>query len=188
MIKKIILLAALCLCTTGIFAQVKNPCEKYDFGLELGYGYDSSLNGVFRGQWHLNKYITWDMLQWRWAQDLNNAYDSHKFSMTNALTTGLRVYTPTFGPGMKLFASTGAGWGHYCTWDKPEKKWSWKGPEKYNKTNNLAADFGGGLFWQCFYISYNYQHLHNNSRGNYGNHFINIGIEFGSIPTKWLED
>lgn len=187
MIKKTLLLAALCLSATAVMAQVKNPCEKYDFGYDLGYGYDSSFNMAIRGQWHLNKYITWDMLQWRWAEDFNNSYDFHKYSMTNALTTGLRVYTPTFGPGMKAFAAAGAGWGHYFTWDKAEH---FLGKVDHcSKTHNFAADFSAGLFvWHGIYLSYGYQLLHNNSRGNYGNHFINIGIELGSMPAKWFED
>lgn len=184
--KKTFLLAALCLSATAVMAQVKNPFEKYDLGIELGYGYDSSFNVAIRGQWHFNKYLTWDMLQIRRASDFNNTYDSHKWSDTYAITTGLRVYTPTFGPDMKLFASAATGWGYYYTCDKPEK-W-YKESKKYNKTHNLDADFSGGLFWKCLYISYSYQLLHNNSRGNYGNHFINIGIELGSMPAKWFKE
>lgn len=189
MIKKFFLMAGLCLCTTDVVAQVENPLGNADFGLEYSYGYDSSFSMAYRGQWHLNKYFTWDVLKWRMSGDFNNDYDSHKQSMTNALTTGFRAYTPTFGPGMKFFASTGAGWGYYSTFDKPEKKWSWKGPKRYNKTHNLAADFSAGLFvWHGLYVSYDYQLLHNNSRGNHGNHFINIGVEIGSFPAKWFAE
>lgn len=185
MIKKLFLIATLCFSSVSLMAQ--DAPYPYKWGAGAEYGYGSALNPyTVRGQYYFNKYLTWDFLQYRMGIDFNNAYDSRDYSMTNALTTGLRVYTPTFGPGMKAFAAAGAGWGHYFTWDKAEH---FLGKVDHcSKTHNFAADFSAGLFvWHGIYLSYSYQLLHNNSRGNYGNHFFNLGVEFGSMPAKWFK-
>lgn len=187
--KKIILIAALCLSTSSIMAQ-ENEYITYPFkwgmGMEFGYGSDSHFDIAVRGQYYINKYLTWDALQLRAIDFGKNTIDNRDYSERGLFTTGLRAYTPTFGPGLKAFASAGAGWGIYYTWDKPEKKFTpiWKN-HFYNVTHNLAADFSAGLFvWNCLYVSYGCQLLHNNTRGNDVNHFVNVGVEFGSLKFK----
>lgn len=189
MIKKIILLAALCLSTSSAMAQEDSYITypfKWGAGVEFGYGSDSHFDIAVRGQYYINKYLTWDALQLRAIDFGKNTIDNRDYSERGSLTTGLRAYTPTFGPGLKAFASVGTGWGMYYTWDKPEKKFTpiWKN-HFYNVTHNLAADFSAGLFvWNCLYVSYGCQLLHNNTRGNDVNHFVNVGVEFGSFKFK----
>lgn len=189
MIKKIILIAALSLSTSSLMAQ-ENEYITYPFkwgmGMEFGYGSDSHFDIAVRGQYYINKYLTWDALQLRAIDFGKNTIDNRDYSERGSLTTGLRAYSPTFGPGLKAFASAGAGWGIYYTWDKPEKKFTpiWKN-HYYNVTHNLAADFSAGLFvWNFLYVSYGCQLLHNNTRGNDVNHFVNVGVEFGSLKIK----
>lgn len=181
MIKKIIILAALCLSTTSVMAQEENPFKKFDIGFELGYA--SALDIGVRFQNHFNKHLTWDMIQVRTAQDYSNTLDANKYLSTWSISTGLRAYTPTFSPGFKAFAAAGLGWGYYHTTDhfiSPIFDTSGK-----NKTHNLAADFSAGLFvWQGVYVSYGCQIFHNNSRGNHIDHLFNIGFELGSFKFK----
>lgn len=188
MTKKIILMAAFCLSTSSLMAQ-ENEYITYPFkwgaGVEFGYGSDSHFDIAYRGQYYINKYLTWDALQFRVIGFGKNTIDNRDYSERGSLTTGLRAYTPTFGPGLKAFASAGAGWGIYYTWDKPEKIKLFQKVPRYNVTHNLAADFSAGLFvWNCLYVSYGCQLLHNNTRGNDVNHFVNVGVEFGSFKFK----
>lgn len=186
MIKKIIILAAFCLSTSSVMAQEVYP-YKWGGGIEFNAGSGAAFGATFRGQYYINKYLTWDMLQFRAYSEINNRIDSHDWSEEFSLTTGLRAYTPTFGPGLKAFAAGGVGYGFYHTYDKPEKWWGsprWK-TDFYSSTHNLSADLSAGLFvWQGVYVSYGCQIFHNNSRGNHIDHLFNIGFELGSFKFK----
>lgn len=187
MMKKFILMAALCLSTSSLRAQEDGYMTwpyKWGVGAEFGYGSDSHFDIAVRGQYYINKYLTWDALQLRAIDFGKNTIDNRDYSERGSLSTGLRAYTPTFGPGLKAFASAGAGWGIYYTWDKPEKIKLFQKVPRYNVTHNLAADFSAGFFWNCLYVSYGCQLLHNNNRGNDICHFVNIGVEIGSIRIK----
>lgn len=182
MIKKFFLITTLCLCASSAMAQ-KTESYPYKLGLGMAFGYGSALDFTIRAQYHFNKHVTWDMLQFKDAEDFNSHIDNHNYSESMSLTTGLRAYTPTFGRGFKAFASAGVGWGRYHTMDKAI--FFRPTADFYNKTHNLAADFSTGLFvWQGVYVSYNCQLLHNNGRGNHVNHFANIGFELGSFKLK----
>lgn len=188
MMKKIILMAALCLSTSSVMAQ-ENEYLTYPFkwgaGVELGYA--TAADEVIRGQYYINKYLTWDVLQLRVARDLNNKLDTHDNRSSLLLGTGLRVYSPSFGPGLKVFAAASPGWGYYYTYDtgKHAEKINKYRYRTYNKTHNFAADFSAGIFvWQGLYVSYGCQLLHNGSKGNVVDHFVNVGFELGSLKFK----
>lgn len=188
MMKKIILIAALCLSTSSVMAQ-ENEYLTYPFkwggGVELGYA--TAMDVSVRGQYYINKHLTWDVLQLRVARDFNNKLDTHDNRSSLLLGTGLRVYSPSFGPGLKVFAAASPGWGMFFTYDSDIKDELFHKHQNrhYNKTHNFAADFSAGIFvWQGLYVSYGCQLLHNGSKGNVVNHFANIGFELGSFKFK----
>lgn len=184
MIRKIILITALCLSASALKAQETSYSPyPYRLGLGMEFGYGSAFDFTIRAQYHFNKYITWDILQLRDAEDFSSHIDTHKCSELMSLTTGVHAYSPSFGHGFKGFASAGMGWGYYQTMDKAI--FFRPTADSYSKTHNFAADFSAGLFvWQGVYVSYGCQLLHNNSHGNQVNHFANIGFELGSFKFK----
>lgn len=186
MIKKTLLIAAFSLSTVSLWAQEElQPYPlKWGAGIDLGYG--TALDLTMRGQYYINKHLTWDVLQLRLLRDFSNNIDTKKYLTGVSFTTGLRAYTPTFGPNLKAFAAAGVGCGYYHT---QNKFFAMKSAYIFNETYNLAADFSAGLFvWQGIYVSYDCQLLHNGSRGNHIDHFVNLGFELGSFRLKSWTD
>lgn len=187
MIKKTLLIAALALSATSLWAQEELQPYPYKWGAGIELGYGTALDVSVRGQYYINKHLTWDAFQVRAIQNFNNTVDANKYLNSSAITTGLRAYTPTFGPSLKGFAAAGVGWGYYWTTNKFfSTVWS---DSASKTTHNLAADFSAGIFiGKGFYLSYACQLLHNGSRGNLVNHFVNLGFEIGSLRLKnWKE-
>lgn len=176
MIKKTLLIAALALSATSLWAQEGRGGYPYKYGAGFDFGYGTGLNAAVRGQYYINKNLTWDFLQYRGFLDFNNTLDSHDYFNALSLTSGLRAYTPEFGRHFKAFAAAGVGWGFSYTNDKGE------GWTLYNKTHNFAADLSAGLFvYGGLYVSYGCYILHNGSSGNRVDHAVSVGFEFGSV-------
>lgn len=175
MIKKTLLIAALVLSASSLWAQEGRGGYPYKCGMGADFGYGTALNVGVRGQYYINKNLTWDFLQYRAIGDFNNTLDSHDYFNALSLTSGLRAYTPEFGRHFKAFAAAGMGWGFSYTNDKGESTW-------YNKTHNFATDLSAGLFvWGGLYVGYNCQIIHNGSCGTRVDHAATVGFEFGSV-------
>lgn len=103
--KKIMaLLAIVLLGTTSMMAQerIKNETK---FGAELGIG--SELELGLRGELQLNDYLSWDILHAKYARDWQKNWSFNELS----LTTGVRAYSPEFGPDLKAFGALDLGYG-----------------------------------------------------------------------------
>lgn len=176
MIKKTLLIAALVLSASSLWAQEGRGGYPYKYGAGFDFGYGTGLNAGVRGQYYINKNLTWDFLQLRGITDFNNPVDTHDYFNALSLTSGLRAYTPEFGPHLKAFAAAGLGWGFSYTSDKG------KGWTLYNKTHNFAADLSAGLFvWGGLYVGYNCHIIHNGSCGTRVDHAATVGFELGSV-------
>lgn len=152
--KKLFILSAMLFSASSLFAQKDGG---FKMAAELGAGTELEIGA--RGQYQFNKYLAWDVLSAKYAYDYNNHGDFNEFT----IETGLRGFTPTFGPDMKAFAAIDLGYG--LCWDK---HWN---------NSNFAMDFTAGLYvWKGLYMGYGLGLLHNH--GNHKDHLFRIGYEF----------
>lgn len=152
--KKLFILSAMLLSASSLFAQKDGG---FKMAAELGVGTELEVGA--RGQYQFNKYLAWDVLSAKYAYDYNNHGDFNEFT----IETGLRGFTPTFGPDMKAFAAIDLGYGVMF--------------DSNYHTNCFAMDFTAGLYvWKGLYMGYGLGLLHNH--GNHKDHLFRIGYEF----------
>ncbi|MDO4211351.1 MAG: hypothetical protein Q4D23_06510 [Bacteroidales bacterium] len=152
--KKLFILATMALCASSLFAQNDGGLK---MALEAGAGTEVELGA--RGQYQLNKYLAWDVLGAKYAYDYNKHGDFNEFT----LETGLRGFTPTFGPGIKAFAAIDLGYG--IMW-------------RDGNTSCFAMDFTTGIYvTRNIYMGYGLGLLHKDG-GNHKDHLFRIGFEF----------
>jgi len=149
------LIAVMMLSATSLMAQ--NPDKGWSAAAELGVGSELEL-GV-RGQYNFNKYIAWDVLNLKYAYDYGDGYDWNEFS----LQTGVRGFSPEFGPNMKGFAALDLGYGVI-----------------FDHGHNLscfALDFTLGLYlYKGLYAGYGFGGMFND--GSHKDHEFRIGYNF----------
>lgn len=153
--KMFVLLLVMVLGATSMKAQNtgKNPSWAAEFGI------GSELELGARAQYGLNQYLSWDVLHLKYAFDYGDV-NFHELT----LTTGLRGYSPTFGPKLKAFAALDLGYGgitsQYTDW-----------------TNCFALDFTIGLYvMKNLYVGYGLGVLAND--GSHKDHVLRIGYNF----------
>lgn len=132
--------------------------KKVSFAAELGVGTELELGG--RVQYNFNKYLAWDVLGAKYA------YDWRDKSLNNEITiqTGIRAFSPTFGPDMKAFAAIDMGYGADF-----EDGYNW---------NAFALDFTVGLHvYKGLYMGYGFGGMFHDGHIPH-DHVFRIGYNF----------
>ena len=136
--------------------QAQNPDKGLSFALETGIGSEWELGA--RAQYNFNKYVAWDVVNLKYALDYNNHGNWNEFT----IQTGVRGFSPTFGPDMKAFAALDLGYGNM-----------WKN----GNTSCFALDFTLGLYlYKGLYAGYGFGTLIND--GSHHDHLLRIGYNF----------
>ena len=100
--KKFLLMIAVVL--LGASSLKAQSLKSFNWAAEVGVGTELEL-GV-RAQHNFNEYLAWDVLHVKYAYDYNNDNRSEI-----SFTTGLRGFSPSFGPDVKAFAAVDLGYG-----------------------------------------------------------------------------
>lgn len=152
--KKTLSLAAMLICGAASLSA-QQLMENATWTFEGGVG--SELEVGVRAQHKFNEYVAWDILHAKYAYDYNKGGDFNELT----LTTGVRGYSPSFGPDLKGFAALDLGYG--LAW-----------PDAHS---NLAVDLTFGLYvWKNLYVGYGLGLLHHN--GNHKDHVLRVGFDF----------
>lgn len=148
------LIAVMLLGATSLFAQ--NPDKGLSWAVEGGIGSELEIGG--RAQYNFNKYVAWDVLNAKYA------YDYGDFSWNElTLTTGVRGFSPTFGPDLKAFAAIGLGYG--LVW-------------KDGSDSNFALDFTIGMYvWKGLYAGYGLGFMKHDAF-KHKDHLLRVGYNF----------
>lgn len=135
--------------------QAQNPDKGLSFAVETGIGSEWELGA--RAQYNFNKYVAWDVVNLKYAFDYGDP-NWNEFT----IQTGVRGFSPTFGPDLKAFAALDLGYGNM-----------WKN----GNTSCFALDFTLGLyFYKGFYAGYGFGTLIND--GHHHDHLLRIGYNF----------
>lgn len=135
--------------------SAQNIMQDATWSFEAGVG--SELEMGLRAQRNFNEYVSWDILHAKYAFDYNKGGNFNELT----LTTGIRGYSPSFGPDLKAFAALDLGYGL-----------SW--PDAYS---NFALDFSLGVYvWRNVYVGYGLGLLHHTD--NHKDHVLRVGIDF----------
>lgn len=129
-------------------------------------GVGSELEVGARAQYGFNKYLAWDVLSVKYAFD----YGKDFFPDSNAheweLTTGLRGFSPSFGPNLKAFAAIDLGYGGLKVAE-----------EHIDATHCFALDVTVGLqVYKGLYLGYGFGGLFHD--GNHKDHLLRVGWIF----------
>ncbi len=155
--KVIALLAVVLMGATSMMAQerIKNETK---FAGEVGIGSELEL-GV-RGEFQLNEYLSWDILHAKYAYDYGKNDGFNELS----LETGVRGYSPEFGPGIKAFASLDLGYGFVFNAGE-------------GRSNCFALDFTTGLqLNKNWYVGYGFGMMKHD--GAHKDHLLRVGFCF----------
>ena len=137
--------------------QAQNPDKGLSFAVETGIGTEWELGA--RAQYNFNKYVAIDILNLKYALDYNEHGNWNEFT----IQTGVRGFSPTFGPDMKAFAALDLGYGNM-----------WK----HGNTSCFALDFTLGLYlYKGLYAGYGFGTL-NHDGFNHHDHLLRIGYNF----------
>lgn len=152
----IMLVAALMSCTTAMAKMDKD----ITWAAEVGAGSELELGG--RAQYNFCPYLAWDILNLKYAFDYDKHLNAHEWE----LTTGLRAFSPSFGPNLKGFAALDLGYGGI------------KYAEEYiDAAHCFALDFTIGLqISDKVYFGYGFGGLFKD--GNHKDHLFRIGYNF----------
>lgn len=148
-----LLIVALVSCT-AVMAQKEKGMT---WAVEGGIGSELELGG--RVQYGFNQYLAWDVLNLKYAFDYGDV-NCHEWEVT----TGLRAYSPSFGPKLKAFAALDLGYGGITN--------------KYSDAAHcFALDFTVGLqVYKGLYLGYGFGGLFKD--GNHKDHLLRIGYTF----------
>lgn len=157
----------------------ENQVKKVTFGIELSAGSEAGVG--LRLQRNFGKYFAWDIFQFKYTFDYTgdevdyvygDYHQDYKKTHKMSITTGIRLFTPTFGNNCKIFAAFGYGYGpnsrlvnfyYYdeCTY--------W--------THTHAIDCSIGLQYKKFHIGYG---LNSHIGWKYRNtdHTVRLGFNF----------
>ena len=148
------MVAVMLMGSASLMAQ--NPDKGLSWAVETGIGTEWEIGG--RAQYNFNQYVAWDVLNAKYALDYGDGGNFNEVT----ITTGVRGFSPTFGPGMKAFAALDLGYGAAF-------KDGWN-------TNNFALDFTAGVYViKGLYLGYGLGFL---NKGNHKDHLLRIGVNF----------
>ncbi len=151
--KKFLLMIAVVL--LGASSLKAQSLKDIKWAAEVGVGSELEL-GV-RTQYNFNEYLAWDVLHVKYAFDYNEYNNFSEISFT----TGLRGFSPSFGPDLKAFTAIDLGYGG--TFDPYDSA--------------FAMDFTVGLqFKEHLYFGYGLGLMHHH--GNHKDHLFRIGWTF----------
>lgn len=126
----------------------------YTFGVELGLGSQFEFSGRLQKQ-ILPTYLAWDVVTLKYSNEWSALAGSW------GIKTGLRGFTPKFGPGVKGFAALDMGY---------------SGLYGGGYLSAFGMDFTVGAMWKHFSLGYGFNSAHNG--GTAMNHFARIGFTF----------
>lgn len=157
--KLLTFIATAMLSATTLMAQSD---KKFNLGAEVGIG--SEVEAGVRAEYGLNEYLSWDALHLKYAYDYGKNDKFHELS----LTTGVRGYSPSFGPNLQVFAAIDLGYGVL-----------FYGGDNVSDSNTscFAMDFTAGVrVSKNMYLGYGLGLMHHS--GNHKDHLLRIGFNF----------
>ncbi len=141
---------------TAVMAQKEKGLT---WAVEGGIGSELELGG--RAQYGLCKYLAWDVLNAKYAFDYTGK-NAHEWE----LTTGVRAFSPSFGPNLKAFAALDLGYGGIKVAE-----------DGYDAAHCFALDFTIGLqVYKGLYLGYGFGGLFKD--GSHKDHLLRIGYMF----------
>ncbi len=148
------MMAVLLLGASSVMAQK----DEVKVAVEAGVGTELEVGA--RAEYGLNKYLSWDVLHAKYAWDYNKGKDCNFNEIS--LTTGVRGFSPSFGPNLKAFAAIDLGYG--LTF-------------RHVTTHNFALDFSIGInLCEKLYVGYGLGYMAND--GKHKDHLFRIGCYF----------
>lgn len=154
--KFLLMIAVVLLGASSLQAQSVNDLK---WAAEVGVGTELELGA--RAQYNFSEYLAWDVLHFKYAFDYNDGGNWNEMS----LTTGLRGFSPSFGPDLKAFAAIDLGYGGMF------------GGIFSKYDSNFAMDFTVGLqIKEHLYLGYGLGLMHHH--GNHKDHLFRIGWTF----------
>ena len=156
--KKLMLLVVVALMSTTMAMAQKE--KGFSWAVEGGIGSEFEIGG--RIQKNFNQYLAWDVVNLKYAFDYGNHLNAHEWE----LTTGLRGFSPSFGPNFKAFAAIDLGYvGMKVTEGDADA------------VHCFALDFTVGLQdYKGLYLGYGFGGLFND--GSHKDHLLRIGYMF----------
>lgn len=146
-----------------LFAGIANaqaPEKGLTWAGEVGLG--NQISGAVRAQYNFNQYIAWDVATLKYGHDWD--YNFGEWS----LKTGLRGYSPAFGPNLKAFAALDMGYvGMHA---------SAGGVSDYSSCFGLDFTIGVHV-WKGLYVGYGLDSYHRD-HWSHVDHFARIGWQF----------
>lgn len=155
--KLMILLVAVLMGSAAASAQITKGLT---WAVEGGIGSELELGA--RAQYDFNKYLAWDVASVKYAFDYGDDSNAHEWEVT----TGLRGFSPTFGPKLRAFAALDLGYGGI------------KAAEDHvDAVHCFALDFTIGLqVYKGLYLGYGFGGLFND--GSHKDHLLRVGWMF----------
>ncbi len=154
--KKFLIIAAMMASATSLMAQKAN--NGLSWALETGIGTEWEIGG--RAQYALNNWLSWDVVNAKYALDFNDNYNWNEFTVQ----TGLRGFSPTFGPNLKAFLGLDLGYG--LMW-------------KDGNSSHFALDVTAGLYvWKNVYMGYGFGMMTGDNDWKHKDHLFRIGFDF----------
>ncbi|MCF0199547.1 MAG: hypothetical protein HUK02_09530 [Bacteroidaceae bacterium] len=136
-------------------ANAQAPEKGLSWAVEAGLGSQFEIGG--RAQYNFNKYVAWDVLSLKYGHE----WDCGVGDLS--LKTGVRGFSPEFGPKLKAFAALDFGY----TGIHGGGEW----------LSCFGMDFTMGLYvWKGLYLGYGLETYHKNGTGK--DHFFRIGYNF----------
>ncbi|HBC28283.1 MAG TPA: hypothetical protein DC006_01070 [Prevotellaceae bacterium] len=158
MMKKLLTLVVLALMGTTMAMAQKE--KGLGWAVEGGIGSELELGG--RAQYGFNQYLAWDVLNVKYAFDYGKDFNAHEWE----LTTGLRGFSPSFGPNLKAFAALDLGYGGQKI-----------ATDGIDAAHCFALDFTVGLqVYKGLYLGYGFGGLFKN--GSHKDHLLRVGYMF----------
>ncbi len=156
--KKLLTLMVVALMGTTMAMAQKE--KGFGWAVEGGIGSELELGG--RAQYGFNKYLAWDVLNVKYAFDYGKDVNAHEWE----LTTGLRGFSPSFGPNLKAFAALDLGYGGLKVAE-----------DHADAVHCFALDFTVGLqVYKGLYLGYGFGGLFKD--GSHKDHLLRVGYMF----------
>ena len=153
--------------------------------LALDFGVGTGVYAGLRYQVNFGKYFAWDVLSARYTYDYmgdenwerSGGYYADGAPHELAITTGFRLFTPTFASGkLKAFLSAGVGYGASHFDNYYERNSNYKGDEWQH---TAVVPLTAGLYIKDkFYFGYGYTFYGSGYWKNCFSHFASFGLNF----------
>ncbi len=155
----------------------KSQVKKFTHSVEIGLGNEFQLG--YRIHRNFNKYLTWDMFGFQWANDWGESFhymdSGRRFDVSNeiGLTTGIRGKLP-LNRSVKLFAALNLGYGQTFA----DEKYG-DGYNTYHDDDTwpgFLTDLSLGISFSKFSLSYAFQHVTNEY--SHTDHVVRLAFTF----------